>query len=115
MLVAAYPASPVELTAGELEQIESALRNPARSEMLEGYDVGPQEALWPYSIELHQLVPFGEWPRPWVLVMVDFGERIVFAYDSHRAAELELAGGLAYLESEWADLFGEEDDDSDDD
>lgn len=111
MLVANYPGSGVDLTAGELELIEYALRNPARAEMIEGYDVGPQDTPWPYSIELHQLVPPGEWARPCVLVMVDFGERSVLAFDSQRAAEIELAGALAYLESEWADLSSEDDDD----
>lgn len=114
MMVTDYPTPAVELTAGELEQIERALRNPATSEMIDGYDVGPQDTAWSYSIELHQLIPLREHAYPWALVMVDYGERCVMAFDSQRAAELELAAGLAYLESEYADT-SEDDDESDDD
>lgn len=115
MLVADYPTTAVDATAGQLEQIEYALRNPAMSEMIEGYDVGPADAPYPFEIVLHQMIPLREYPYPWVLVMVDYGERSVLPFDSQRAAELELTAGLAYLESEYSGLSADDEDDSDDD
>lgn len=110
-----YPAGVAELTADELEAIESALRNPARSEMISGYDVGPQDTPYPFEIALWQLIPLREHAYPWVLVMVDYGDRSVLPYDSESWALLELETGLTYLESEYAELEDEDEDDPEDD
>lgn len=115
MLVADYPAAVAEVTAGELERIEAALRNPATAEFLEGYDVSPEGFAYPYMIELYQLVPLGEWARPWVLVLEEDGEREVIPCDSLRYAAGELAAGLDYLTEAYANAYGPEEDDSDDD
>lgn len=115
MLVADYPTTDVELTASELEQIEYALRNPATSEMIEGYDVGPADVSDPCEIVLYQLTPLREHARPWVLVMVEWGDRSVLAFDSLRLAQHALASGLECLETAYAESFGEPDTDSDDD
>lgn len=112
--VAAYPTTRVEMTAGELERVEYALRHPALSEMIEGYDVGPADLAYPFSIELHQLIPLREHACPWVLVLVDWGERVILPFDSQRAAEIEFAAGLAYLEEEYRDEYGDGAPDDDD-
>lgn len=113
MLVADYPSAIT--TPAEIDLIESALRNPATAEMIEGYDVSPEVMEFPYMIELYQLAPLREWARPWVLVMVEDGEREVIPYDSLRFAEHGLANGLAYLETAYSESFGEPEPDDDDD
>lgn len=96
------------------EAIEAALRNPARSCVIEAYDIGPQDTACPYAVELRQLIPFGEHARPWVLVTTEAGEREVEAYESFRRAETDLAEALDGLTQRYNDAFGEDPDDYDD-
>ena len=113
MLVADYPAGVAELSADQVDAIEAALRNPARSEMIAGWDVGPQDAAYPFEIALWQLIPLREYAYPWVLIMVDYGERSVLPYDSERAATSCLEVGLSYLEAEYAEVSREDEDEDD--
>ena len=112
MLTADYPREVT--TPAEVDRIESALRNPATAQMIEGYDVSPDVA-YPYMIELYQLAPLSEWARPWVLVMVEDEEREVIPYDSLRSAQHALANGLDYLETAYSESFCEPEPDDDED
>jgi hypothetical protein len=94
--------------------IEAALRNPACSTLIEGYEIGPQHTAYPYLAELHQLIPLREHERPWILVTVEAGEREIGAYGSLRRAEGDLADAVDGLTARYNDAFGE-DDDSDED
>lgn len=98
----------------DTDTIEAALRNPARSQLIEDYEIGPQHTAYPYLVQLHQLIPLREHQCPWVLVTVEAGEREVEAYDSLRRAESDLVEALDGLTAHYGEEFGEDPDDYDD-
>ena len=96
--------------------IEAALRNPARSVLIEGHRIGPDFTANRYLVELHQLIPIREHEQPWVLVTEEEGEREIEAYDSFRRAEADLAEALDCLTTRYTEEYGgylEDEDDED--
>jgi hypothetical protein len=105
----------MEATVTDVASIEAALRNPARSAVIEAHNIGPKYTRHPYAVvELHQLIPISEHNHPWVLVTVEAGEREVEAYNSFRWAETDLAEAVNELQARYLDQFGEDSDDWDD-
>jgi hypothetical protein len=86
--------------------IEAALRNPARSVLIECHRISADFTAPLYLVELHQLIPLREHEQPWVLVTEEEGEREIEAYDSFRRAEADLAEALDCLTTRYAEEYG---------
>jgi hypothetical protein len=94
--------------------IEAALRNPARSRLIEAHNIGPKDTSHPYAVvALHQLIPIAEHEQPWVLVTAEADQREIEAYDSFRHAGTDLAEAVDELQARYTEAYGDEDDDYD--
>lgn len=104
------------ITLDDTAAIGAAVRNPATSHLLDSEEIGRSAPCTPrYAVELYQLVPLGAYAEPWVLVSIEDDEAEYYPADSLRKAEAAYAESLEFLRAEYAEYYGADEDDQDDD